>query len=131
VLPELKRKVDFIIALASMPQEMTQRLASENPEIDTIVAARQINTQNPIDHFNRATITYAFNQTKYLGELRVYLGGDGTVQNQVNRFIALDSDIPDDPSAFEAVTIAHNEFTNEQKTSMEASAPPTSSPQPA
>ena len=24
-------------------------------------------------HFNRATITYAYNQTKYLGELRLYV----------------------------------------------------------
>jgi cytochrome c554/c'-like protein len=127
VLPELKRKVDFIIALAYMPQDMTQRLASENPEIDTIIGARQVNTQNPVDHFNRATIAYAYNQTKYLGEMRVYLGGDGAVQNQVNRFIALDSDIPDDPAAFDTVTIAHNEFTNEQKTNLEASAPPASS----
>jgi len=42
----------------------------------------------------------------------------------LNRFIALDSDIPDDPSAFDAVTTAHNEFTNEQKTSMESAHSP-------
>ena len=124
VLPELKQKADYIIALAYMPQDMAQRLASENSEIDTIIAARQINAQNPLDHFNRATIAYAYNQTKFLGEMRVYLRGDGGVENQVNRFIALDADIPDDPDAFEAVTTAHNEFTNEQRTSMESAAPP-------
>jgi 2',3'-cyclic-nucleotide 2'-phosphodiesterase (5'-nucleotidase family) len=124
VLPELKQKVDYIIALAYMPQDMAQRLASENSEIDTVIAARQINGQNPLDHFNRATIAYAYNQTKFLGEMRVYLREDGGIENQVNRFIALDADIPDDPDAFEAVTTAHNEFTNEQRTSMESAAPP-------
>jgi hypothetical protein len=129
IIPELKRKVDFIIALAYMPQDMTQRLASENPDIDTIIAARQVNNQNEVQHFNRATITYAFNQTKYLGELRVYLRGDGSIENQMNRFIGLDSDIPDDPSAVETVTAAHTEFTNTQKVEMNSN-PPTPSTQP-
>lgn len=123
VLPELKQKTDLIIALAYMPQDMAQRLASENSEIDTIIGARQINTQNPLDHFNRATITYAYNQTKYLGELRMYVKEDGTIANQHNRFVALDSDIPDDPNAFDVVTAAHNEFTNEQKTTFESTSP--------
>ena len=114
VLPELKQKVDFIVALAYMPMDMAQRLASENAEIDTIIGARQQNSQDPAHHFNRATITYAYNQTKYLGELRVYINGDGAVENQITRFIGLDSLIPDDPSAVDAVTSAHNEFTTEQ-----------------
>jgi hypothetical protein len=97
-----------------MPLDMAQRLASENAEIDTIIGARQQNSQDPAHHFNRATITYAYNQTKYLGELRVYLNGDGAVENQITRFIGLDSLIPDDPAAVDAVTAAHNEFTTEQ-----------------
>src|SRR5262249_33787413 len=97
VLPELKKKTDFIVALAYMPQDLAQRLATENPEIDTIVGARQINNTEEAQHFNRATIVYAFNQTKYVGELRVYLKGDGSVENQINRFIPMDSTIPDDP----------------------------------
>jgi hypothetical protein len=114
VLPELKQKTDFIIALAYMPMDMAQRLASENAEIDTIIGARQQNSQDPALHFNRATISYAYNQTKYLGELRVYLNGDGAVENQITRFIGLDSLIPDDPAAQNAVTSAHDDFTAEQ-----------------
>jgi len=114
VLPELKSKVDFIVALAYMPQEKAQQLATENPEVDTIIGARQVNNQGEVQHFNRATIAYAYNETKYLGELRMYVNGDGSVQNQVNRFIALDSVIPDDQKALEVVTTAHSEFTNEQ-----------------
>jgi 2',3'-cyclic-nucleotide 2'-phosphodiesterase (5'-nucleotidase family) len=120
VLPELKQKVDFIVALAYMPQDKAQRLASENAEIDTVIGARQVNSMDEPQHFNRATITYAYNQTKYLGELRVYLKGDGSVENQVNRYVGLDSVIPDDPRALDVVTEAHNEFTNEQKTNTES-----------
>jgi hypothetical protein len=114
VLPDLKGKADFVVALAYMPQEQAQRLATENPEIDTIIGARQVNNMNEVQHFNRATITYAYNQTKYLGELRVYVKADGSIENQVNRFVALDSTIPDDSDAVRAVTNAHNEFTNQQ-----------------
>lgn len=114
VLPELKQKTDFIVALAYMDMGSAQRLATENSEIDTIIGARQTSSMDEPQHFNRATITYAYNQTKYLGELRVYVKGDGSAENQVTRYIALDSIIPDDPSAVETVTAAHTEFTNEQ-----------------
>ncbi|HET9532935.1 MAG TPA: multiheme c-type cytochrome [Blastocatellia bacterium] len=114
VLPELKQKADFIIALAYMPPDMAQRLATENAEIDTVIGARKQNSQEPAQHFNRATITYAYNETKYLGELRLYLKNDLTVENQITRYIGLDSLIPDDPAAAAVVTSAHDEFTTEQ-----------------
>jgi hypothetical protein len=123
VLPELKQKTDFIVALAYMDMASAQRLASENPEIDSIVGARQTSTLDEPQHFNRATITYAYSQTKYLGELRVYLKGDGTLENQINRYVPLDSTIPDDPSAVEVVTAAHTEFTQEQNAHAASAAP--------
>src|SRR4029079_5732516 len=114
ILPELKQKTDFIVALAYMDVQSVQRLATENAEIDTIIGARQTSNLDEPQHYNRATVTYAYNQTKYLGEMRVYFKGDGSAENQVNRFVALDSSIPDDPTAVEVVTAAHTEFTNEQ-----------------
>jgi len=122
VLPELKQKTDFIVALAYMDMGAAQRLATENPEIDTIIGARQTSSMDEPQHFNRATITYAYNQTKYLGELRVYVKGDGSAENQITRYIALDSTIPDDPSALETVTAAHTEFTSEQNASAQTTA---------
>jgi 2',3'-cyclic-nucleotide 2'-phosphodiesterase (5'-nucleotidase family) len=123
VLPELKQKADFIVALAYMPQEQAQRLASENPEIDTIIGARQISSMDEPLHFSRATISYAYKETKYLGEMRVYVKPDGSVENQTNRYIALDSFIPDDPNAVETVTTAHTEFTNEQNKGAQTATP--------
>src|SRR4030095_10357372 len=120
ILPELESKTDFIIVLAYMDMGSVQRLATENPGINTIIGARQTSTMDEPQHFNSATITYAYNKTKYLGELRVYIRGDGTAENQINRYVALDSTIPDDPSALEIVTTAHTEFTNEQTTNAAA-----------
>ncbi len=114
ILPELKQKADIVIVLAYMPQVMAQRLASENAEIDTIIGARMLNSIEEPQHFNRATITYAYNQTKYIGELRYYLKGDAAIENQITRFPGLESEIPDDPAAVDAVTSAHEEFTNLQ-----------------
>src|SRR5262249_32650566 len=86
-------------------------------EIDAVIGARQISNTGDVQHFNRATVTYAYSQTKYLGELRIYLKSDGQVDNQVNRYVALDDSIPDDPAAVEEVASAHTEFTNEQSKS--------------
>ncbi|MCI0487963.1 MAG: hypothetical protein L0229_15330, partial [Blastocatellia bacterium] len=125
VLPELKKKADVIIVLAYMPQEQAARLANENPEIDTIIGAKQISSLDQPQHFNRATVIYAFNQTKHLGEMRYYVKGDGSVENQINRYVALDDAIPDDPDAVEIVTAAHNEFTEEQNRAAQKATPPT------
>ncbi len=114
IIPELKQKVDIVIALVYMDQAMAQRIATENPDIDTIVGAKKIHNREEPQHFNRATIVYSFDQTKYLGELRYYLGGDARIENQVQRFIELDDKIPDDPQAAATVTAAHQEFTNDQ-----------------
>ena len=124
VIPEAKQKADLVVVLAYLPQDMAQRLASENPDIDTMIVARQMSLMNEPEHFGRATITYAFNQTKYLGELRYYLRSDSTVENQINRYVALDADLPDDPQAAQIVTAAHDDFTNVQKTSADANPAP-------
>jgi 2',3'-cyclic-nucleotide 2'-phosphodiesterase (5'-nucleotidase family) len=125
VVAELKPKVDFIIALAYMQQDDLQRLASENPEIDSVIGGGGFTSMDDPVHFNRATITKAYNQTKYMGELRYYIRGDGSLENQLNRYIALDGFIPDDPAALETTTSAHDEFTNEGNKSAKTSVPPT------
>ncbi|MBI3651327.1 MAG: hypothetical protein HY231_09940 [Acidobacteria bacterium] len=125
IIPELKQKADLIVALAYLDQDGLQRLATENPEIDTIIGARQMSNMNDPVHFNRATITTAYNQTKYLGELRYYVKSDGSIENQVNRYVGLDNIIPDDPATLEIVTAAHDEFTNEQNKAAKTNVQPT------
>lgn len=114
LLPELKKKVDLVIALAYMQQPSAQRLASENPEIDILISANQTGSSPQVEHFGRASIVYAYSQTKYLGELRVYVRSDGSIENAINRHVALDDYIPDDPAASEMVEAARNEALKEQ-----------------
>jgi 2',3'-cyclic-nucleotide 2'-phosphodiesterase (5'-nucleotidase family) len=115
VLPELKQKADIIVALAYMPQGQAQALATQNPEIDSIIGAQQINGTEEARRFGSATIVYSYNQTKYLGELRYYIKEDGSLANQINRHIGLDKEIPEDPTALIAVNAARDEVTAEQK----------------
>ncbi len=46
--------------------------------------------------------------------MRYYVKGDGSIENQVNRYIDLDAGIPDDLAAQQLVADAHTEFTNQQ-----------------
>lgn len=115
ILPELKQKADVIVALAYMSQGQAQLLATQNPEINTVIGAQQINGTDDPAHFNNATIVYSYNQTKYLGELRYYMKEDGTITNQLNRHVGLDKEIPEDPVALAMVNAARDEFTAEQK----------------
>lgn len=126
IIPELKQKVDFIVALAYLDQDGLQRLATENPEINTIIGGRQFSNMNDPVHFNQATITTAYTQTKYLGELRYYVKSDSSLENQINRYIGLDGFIPDDPETLQIVTSAHDEFTNEQNKAAKTNVQPTS-----
>src|SRR5215813_4330299 len=119
ILPDLKKQVDFVLALAYMPQDKAQLLATQNSEIDAVIGAHQLSNTGEVQHFNRATLTYAYSQTKYLGELRVYLTSNGQIDKQVNRYVALDDSVPDDPAAAEQVAGAHTEFTNEQSKSVQ------------
>jgi hypothetical protein len=114
ILPEVKRQADYVIVLAYMQQDKVQALATQNPEIDTIIQAHQSTNMGDPLHFNRATITSAYSQTKFMGELRVFVNSDNQITKQANRYISLDDAIPDDPAAADVVSSAHNEFTAEQ-----------------
>jgi len=91
-------------------------------------SARQVSAMDEPQHFSHATITYAYNQTKYLGELRVYVTPDGSIENQTNRYVGLDSTIPDDPAVVEVVKTAHDEFTLQQSKSAQSESANTHSP---
>lgn len=131
ILPELKQKADVIVVLAYMGERQAQAIASQNPEIDSLIGANQINGSEEAQHFNSATIVYAHNQTKYLGELRYYVKADGAIDKQMDRHVGLDKEIPEDPVALAAVNGARDEFTAEQKKNAanEAAAMPVNTPE--
>ena len=115
VIPELKQKADLIVVLAYLSQGQARLLATQNPDINTIIGANQINGTDEAQHFSSTTIVYAANQTKHLGELRYYVKADGAMGDQINRFVGLDKELPEDAGALVAVNAARDEFTAEQK----------------
>lgn len=132
VIPELKQKADVVVVLAYMSQGQARAIATANPEVDTVIGANQINGTEEAQHFNKATVVYSYNQTKYLGELRYYVKQEGAIDRQVNRHVGLDKGIPEDAKALVAVNAARDEFTAEQKKSADQlAATPASLPLPA
>jgi 2',3'-cyclic-nucleotide 2'-phosphodiesterase (5'-nucleotidase family) len=110
VLPEVRAKVDLVVVLGYMPIEMAKQLAEENQGVDVIIVANDM-AQPPVGQREGNTvIVYATQQTKALGELRLYLDEKGKVTDYFNRQVALDSIIPDQPTAAEVVKNSKTEI---------------------
>lgn len=108
ILPEVRKQADLVVVLAYMPQELTKQLAKENPDIDVILAAYNL-PQPTAFREGKTIIAYAYQQTKSLGELRLYLGDDGKVSDYLNRYISLDSSIPDNKEAAQIMAASKSE----------------------
>lgn len=106
VLPEVRSKADLIVVLAYVNQNTARRLAQENPDIDIILAANQMAQPPEAVREGKTIIAYAWQQTKSLGELRLYMDSSGKVVDYMNRYLALDKSIPDQPEAAKMVAEA-------------------------
>ncbi len=103
VLPEVRSKADLIVVLAYVNQETARKLAQENPDIDVILAANQMAQPVEAMREGKTIIAYAWQQTKSIGELRLYMDSSGKVVDYINRYLALDKSIPDQPEAAQMV----------------------------
>jgi 2',3'-cyclic-nucleotide 2'-phosphodiesterase (5'-nucleotidase family) len=112
ILPDIRKKADYVIVLAYMQQPMAERLAMDNSEIDAVICARQISSKNDALHVNKAMLAFSYNETRYLGELRVFMNPDGTIGKQSQRYVGLDDYIPDDPVAMNVLMEARTEIAN-------------------
>jgi 2',3'-cyclic-nucleotide 2'-phosphodiesterase (5'-nucleotidase family) len=99
ILPEVRKQADIVVVLAYSHLEEVQKLAKENQDIDLIIAANFTPTPPPPQREGKTIIVYAAQQTKSIGELRLYFNQDGRIGDFMNRYIALDSAIPDQPEA--------------------------------
>ncbi len=108
VVPELKKKADLTIALVTLEPDQAKQLASEVPGIDLILGAfgavqsasaeAAASPQGP-----QARIVYAGNQGKKLGEVRIFLGGDGKPARLETNLVTLGRIVPDDPDLMDLV----------------------------
>ncbi|MBX7219271.1 MAG: hypothetical protein K1Y36_04945 [Blastocatellia bacterium] len=102
VLPELRKKVDLVVVMAYLPVDQAQNLCRNHPEIDVCIAAYTKVFQAPIEKFGNAQFVMSNYETKNLGELRISFGPKGEL-TVTNRFVPLDSQIPDEPAAAQLV----------------------------
>jgi predicted CXXCH cytochrome family protein len=123
-VPELRRSCDLVVVLAYLDRESAKRLGSEVPGIDVILAARQHPPYSTVDEAGDAIVGYVSNQTKWLGELRLYKSADpknGSISNYIHRNVPLDEGVPDDQAAQKIASAAREEFTKVQQASAAAS----------
>lgn len=124
-LPELRAKCDLLVVLAYTDRETARRIGSETSGIDLVLAAHQFPLYATVDEAGDAVVAYVANETKWLGEIRLYTDekDKGQVTNYLHRNVPLDAVVPDDPAARDVVAQARAKFTR-----MPAAAAPARSP---
>ena len=118
-IPELRRKSDFILILATLEPEQAKDLAKQVEGIDVILGGSgpiQVSEEvhptaaSPTVH---TRVIYAGNQGKKLGEVRVFLAEKGQPAKLDVQAVNLGKIIPDDPAIMDLVEqnrIAINEI---------------------
>lgn len=96
VLPEVRSKVDLVVVLGYLPLDQSKQIAEKyGNDIDVIIASNATAIPYPAQREGKTVLVYSINQTKSLGELRLYLDDKGKVTDYLNRYILLDTAIPD------------------------------------
>jgi hypothetical protein len=117
-VPELRAKCDLLVVLAYLDRTTAQRVGTSVPGIDAVVTARQYGLMNNVDEAGDSVVAYVSNQTKFLGELRLYRDEKspaGAISNYIHRNVPLDEVIPDDAATLKLVYDARAEFTKAQR----------------
>lgn len=103
VVPEARKKADFVIVLAKVKTEAAIRLTREVTGIDALIASNnQINDApftSPLK-IRGTFIAFTPLETRMLGELRIYRDAKGKFSSR-SRFITLDPGVPEDAEARE------------------------------
>lgn len=110
VVPEVRAKADLVVVLAYCTLGVAKEIIKQNPDIDVLIAANAVALPPPPQREGKTIFVYSVNQTKSLGELRLYLDEDGKVKDYLNRYIALDKNVPDQADAAKVVATAKTEI---------------------
>ena len=101
IVPQVKRESDLIVVLAHASSETVSRIAQEAPGIDAVIAGNGKEFTMPVT-LGRVPVVFTPYETRMLGELRFYRNAEGAFTAK-NRFIALDSVVPEDQPALDFV----------------------------
>ena len=119
-LAEVKDKVDVTAVVGYFRPAFANRLAMQNEDLDLIIGADGSGLVPDPKQVGNALIMMASNQTKYLGELRLYTDRDGVVDRFTTRYIELDDVIPDEPAMAAMTRQARSEIDVVQRRVAEA-----------
>lgn len=122
ILPEVRAKVDVVVVLGYFPPNIAKDLATQNPDIDIIIGGNGAVLPPTAQREGKTVIVYSMNQTKQLGELRLYFGPEGKITDYLNRYILLDTAIPSPPEIVKLVEDSKAEITA-AKVKAEAASP--------
>ncbi|HEX4948268.1 MAG TPA: multiheme c-type cytochrome [Blastocatellia bacterium] len=109
-LAEVKDKADLNVIVGYFKPGTAHKLATQNNELDLIIAYDDRGIVPDPKQVNNALIVYATRQSKYLGELRMYADAAGEIERFTTRYVELDSVIPDDPAMLETTKKARAEI---------------------
>lgn len=109
-LAEVKDKADINIIVGYFKPGTANKLATQNSDLDLIISYDERGFVHDPKQVNNALILYASRQSKYLGELRFYADANGEIERFTNRYVELDSVIPDDPAMLETTKKARAEI---------------------
>ncbi len=117
IVPEARKKADFVIALAKVKTEAAIRLAREVAGIDALVASNnQVNDTpfTPPLKIRGTLIAFTPLETRMLGELRIYRDKKDKFSAR-SRFITLDPGVPEDAEARELAVATERAGTDSRK----------------
>lgn len=95
ILPEVRSKADIVVVLAYATLGTARKIIQQNPDIDVLIAANSVSAPPPPQREGKTIFVHAMQQTKSLGELRLYLDEEGKVKDYLNRYISLNAVMPD------------------------------------
>lgn len=116
MLPELRKKADLIVVLAYTDRQQSKDIGLRTTGIDLILAAHQLALFNAVDEAGDAVVGHVANQTKWLGEFRLYRAADAkdsAITSYSHRDVPLDSGLPDDPVAAKFVEDARAAYSKQ------------------
>jgi 5'-nucleotidase len=98
LVPELREKVDLLVALGSMRLAEAKALIERVPGIDVLVGAagERLLAQPQLE--GQTLVVYAGEQGMFLGELRLFLSPEGRADRYFHRLVPLSAAIEDDVS---------------------------------
>lgn len=121
-LAEIKDQADLNIIVGYFRPGTANKLALQNNELDLIISYDDRSIVSDPKQVNNALILYATHQSKYLGELRFYADARGEIERFTNRYVELDSVIPDDPGMLATTKKARTEIAVVQQRMAEEAA---------